>query len=150
MLINILGEKKILMINEAFKNNTISTKAVILNEEKLLVQRHAHGHADLPGGRIHKAEDLFDALRRELTEELHCSNFTFDERPLFSWYWHNEHNDTGILGIAFRVIPKNLADLRNLEGEELVWVSKEELPELDFVGGHRPFYRKYLSEYMER
>lgn len=136
------------MINEAFKNNTISTKAVILNDGKLLVQKHAHGHVDLPGGRIHKAEDLFDALHRELAEELNCREFTFDERPLFSWYWHNEHNATGVLGIAFRVMPKDLVNLKNLEGEELAWVSKEELPTLNFVAGHRSYYLHYLPKYI--
>lgn len=48
----------------------VGVKAVIETDQGILVLKHQKGHYGMPGGRIDDNEDLEEALRRELHEEL--------------------------------------------------------------------------------
>ena len=55
----------------AIKNFNIGVKAVITDEDKLLIVKHrTKGFWDVPGGRIDDDETIEETLRREIGEEL--------------------------------------------------------------------------------
>lgn len=55
----------------AIKNFNIGVKAVITDEDRLLIVKHrTKGFWDVPGGRIDDDETIEETLRREIGEEL--------------------------------------------------------------------------------
>ncbi len=53
------------------ENLPVSAKVVVVSKDgKILVLRKSSGIVDLPGGKVEKGEDLFEAMKRELKEEV--------------------------------------------------------------------------------
>ena len=62
------------------ENLPVSAKVVVVSKDgKVLVLRKSSGIVDLPGGKVEKGEDLFEAMERELKEEVgfKAKNFQF-------------------------------------------------------------------------
>ncbi len=66
----------------------VSAKVVLVSADgKVLVLRKNNGIPDLPGGKVEPNEDLFEALERELAEEVQIKANTFDF--VASWVKHH-------------------------------------------------------------
>ena len=51
------------------RNNRTAVRAIIYKDNKILMVNNNRGDYKLPGGGVHKNEDLLHALRREVSEE---------------------------------------------------------------------------------
>ena len=102
--------------------------AMILNagNEILLVRKKGSTYFQLPGGKIHKNETLFETLKREIFEEL---NLVISETNCKFLGKHqtqavNEKN-TIVIGNVFSTSNFNLENIRiKNEIEEMVWLNK--------------------------
>lgn len=75
--------KTISFIHEAAESSEIinrtAVRAIIIEEEKILMARSALGYYKLPGGGVEKGESLAEALVREVAEETGYTNCAIKE-----------------------------------------------------------------------
>lgn len=113
--------------------------AVIENDrgEVLIARRHEHLHQgglwEFPGGKVEAGEDRFNALRRELGEELGIE--TLDAHPLIRIPYH--YPDRQVLLDVWRVNTYR-GEPHGAEGQPIKWVPRDELYRYDFPAANRP------------
>ena len=105
--------------------------AVIEEGDRILVTRrqpgvHLAGLWEFPGGKIHPEETHDAALRREIREELDAD---VEVGALVLATTH-EYTEKSVALYFYRCALKGAA--RPLLGQEMRWVSRDELPELGF------------------
>jgi 8-oxo-dGTP diphosphatase len=123
----------------------VAVKAVIINGrgEVLLLRksidhvRHAgnSGRYNLPGGKLGPGEQIQDALKREVQEEVGLTIGDVSRRPLFVGEWHPIVDGTPmqIVGIFF-VCQKWEGRIQlDAEHDEHVWVGKDEVGKYDIL-----------------
>ncbi|WP_281500813.1 NUDIX domain-containing protein [Kordiimonas marina] len=105
---------------ETLENLPTSAKLVLMSaDSKALIMRKTSGVFDLPGGKVETGEDLFDALKREVKEEvgLKAKKFEF----VSSWVKHNPEIGDRLV-IVFSCQLKKLAkDIKITLSEEHTW-----------------------------
>lgn len=110
------------------QNYHIGIKGLIVNNKKALVLLDPRFNGfDLPGGKIDEGEDIDQALKRELYEELGLEDFTKGE--LVHVYERTDYKKKGInlMLICFMVKAK-ISDIRlSDEHSEFKWISKKDL-----------------------
>lgn len=93
------------------------------------------GQWEFPGGKVESGEHPWDALRRELREEL---NLPARRGTLFGIYSHIyafEEEQVHVVLVAYRLrVPRRALH----ETEDRRWVDVEDLPRWDVVAGSRP------------
>jgi mutator protein MutT len=116
---------------------------LIYKEGRLLVcQRRAGGAFPLkwefPGGKVEKGEADFDALRRELREELAI------EVRRASQILSHDHSYAGgpAVSLRFYHVYEFAGKTENLVFEQISWCKLGDLAELDFLDGDRPLIEK--------
>lgn len=113
------------------------------------------GRVDPPGwalvaGRMEDQESLVDTLRREVTEE---TGLVITGYRLFGVFAdpsrigrYADGNTFQVVTVAFEVDVEDFGRLRqSAESEELRFVPRDELGELDLIATHRPIVDCYLS-----
>lgn len=95
----------------------------------------------IPGGHVERDEDLNEACRRELKEELNlkCNNFTFLGKKLYEL---SEEKQV----IHYFVCESWEGKPRCLEADEILWISAEDLKKLDYKE-ERKIIRNYLKKH---
>lgn len=63
----------------------VSTKALIVRNEKVLLVMEADGKWELPGGGLEVGESFESGLRREVKEELGVNLVTMSKQPVYTW-----------------------------------------------------------------
>lgn len=107
-------------------------KALIKQDDKFLVIKQAVGENiiwDLPGGKIEFGETPFDALRREVKEELAAEIQII--KPLGVWWFFNPAREKQVICNTYICSLKNSAiDITQNPADENIleyrWVTKEE------------------------
>lgn len=94
------------------------------------------GQWAIPGGGIEEGETLEEALRREMKEETGLTLIAFSPTYFNSYkvtkkYEDGRVEDMYMVCFHFLCVPKDTNFLNNDEFEEMRWVSKEELKNLD-------------------
>lgn len=84
------------------------------------------GYWEFPGGKIETGETILQALRRELQEEI---NLTINDANELLVIEHDYPHAYVRLHIC--VVTSWVGDLMGLEGQELIWLSKYELENID-------------------
>lgn len=84
------------------------------------------GYWEFPGGKIETGETLLQALRRELQEEI---NITINDANELLVIEHDYPHAYVRLHIC--VVTAWVGDLKGLEGQKLIWLSKYELENID-------------------
>lgn len=73
---------------KALKKLPVSAKVVLVSKDgKVLLLRKSSGITDLPGGKVENGEDIYEALARELVEEVQIEVQKF--KFVSSWVKHN-------------------------------------------------------------
>src|SRR5512146_2163024 len=109
--------------------------ALILREpdEVLICQRTKHQPMPLkwefPGGKIEYGEAPWDALRRELDEELGITAKIGDEVARIKHYYKNG----GAVELRFFVVQEFKGEIENRIFREIRWAKRSELPAFDFL-----------------
>lgn len=112
--------------------------AIILNsdEEVLIARRHAHQHQgdlwEFPGGKREANETRFQALQREIQEEV---GLQIDHAEPFMQIAH----DYADLQVELDVwlITEFIGEAMSKEGQPLVWCKLAELSGLDFPAANK-------------
>lgn len=101
---------------------------LVFNEQKqiLIAKRHAHQHQggkwEFPGGKIEPNESLFDALRRELQEEVGiCIS---KAQPFMTALYH--YHDKSVVLHTF-IVEKFEGQAQGLEQQPIEWVYPQEI-----------------------
>lgn len=109
--------------------------ALILREpdEVLICQRTKHQPMPLkwefPGGKIEYGEAPWDALRRELDEELGITAKIGDEVARIKHYYKNG----GAVELRFFVVQEFKGEIENRIFRDVRWAKRTELPAFDFL-----------------
>ena len=90
---------------------------------------------EFPGGKVEPDEAPADALRRELAEELAIEAEIGEEVTRYEYAYPGR---APILLVFYRV-KSFTGEPRNLAFEQIRWVQRERLPELDFLEGDVEF-----------
>lgn len=97
---------------------------------------HQGGLWEFPGGKVESGETVFDALKRELSEELAIQ--TLSTEPLIK-IRHDYGDKTVLLDVhkvtAFTGEPKGN------EGQPILWVAPENLSQYEFPAANRPIIK---------
>lgn len=113
---------------------------IIHDEQKqqvLIARRPKHLHQgglwEFPGGKVESGEDVYSALCRELKEELAIDVV---DASLCSTICH-EYPDKSVL-LEFWHVDSFEGEAKGCEGQELSWVSIDELSSVEFPAANRP------------
>ncbi len=103
----------------------------------LLTQRAKHVHQgglwEFPGGKLDAGESVFQALQRELQEEVGID--VLDAQPLIKI--NHQYPDLSVLLDVWQV--KRFSGLASaLEGQAMQWVTPQQLSEFDFPAANLP------------
>ena len=107
--------------------------AVIVNADQqvLLALRQAHQHQgdlwEFPGGKVEKNEPVYDALVREIDEEI---GITITSAQAFLKL-HHDYNDKSVL-LDIWMVDDFSGKPKGREGQQLRWCAIEDLTEDDF------------------
>jgi 8-oxo-dGTP diphosphatase len=82
---------------------TVSIKAVIKREGKILMVKNTHGVYDLPGGRMRCGESIRDALFREVQEEIGKDISSVAAAPTLAFSWEYKEGKSHGIVIAYEV-----------------------------------------------
>ncbi len=119
--------------------------AVIEVDGRFLVTRrqagvHLEGYWEFPGGKVHDGETRAEALARELREELDV-HATVSRLMLSTTHAYPEKTvvvhfyECGVAGTP-----------RPMQGQEMRWVSRAELPSLEFPAADRALIQRLIEQ----
>ena len=125
----------------------VVTGLLIKDGKILMCQRHAQKehypfHWEFPGGKVEEGETLFQALQRELREELEIYVNEAEE-------WFEDimsYSNGATYHVTFFLINNFLGEPRNTEFEQIGWFSVIELNSLQHLSGNANILRKIQEE----
>ena len=106
----------------------VGIKAIIVNDNKVLIMKNTKGFWEVPGGRIDKTESIEQTLKRELFEELpNIKNIVIHE-VLGAFRLNKDIKENVSLVLVFYRVTAEFDGDPELshEHQELMWASKEE------------------------
>ena len=115
-----------------------AVKALIENKSKfLIIEQEFNGkkYMDLPGGKIEFGESPYDALQREVKEEVYLDIEII--KPIGMWWFFRDSNTGQVICTTFICKAKNNEKIdltKNPANEKIVnyyWFTKDELLKLE-------------------
>ena len=121
----------------------ISAKVVLVSKDgKVLVLRKNNGIPDLPGGKLEPGEDIFEALERELEEEVQLSAKKFEF--VASWVKHHDLLGDRLVLVFVAQMKKKAKKLDIKLSEEHVWGQFLDKEGVEGIGDLQPGYANAL------
>jgi 8-oxo-dGTP diphosphatase len=120
--------------------------ALMLRGEEILCCQRTQYQAlplkwEFPGGKIEAGEDAPQALRRELEEEL---GIQAQIGPKIAQLQHHYQNGNSV-ELHFFVVERYEGEMQNRIFREIRWVSRPELPAMDFLDADRTLVRQIAA-----
>lgn len=108
-------------------------KALITSDAAVLLTKEYHADGTpfwtLPGGGVHPSESLAEGLRRELREELGCTDVVVGDRTDRIWYVHQSRSEVISLYTVFECYTLCQPTPDSTEGvAALQWARADALP----------------------
>jgi len=108
--------------------------ALIIRDSKILICQRTEDQAmplkwEFPGGKVERDEDLKDALRRELEEELGIDAVIGRKVAAIQ---HTYANGTS-LALYFYRVDQFKREIQNRIFRDVRWIDRQELPTYDFL-----------------
>lgn len=119
---------------------------IVLNKQQqvLVAERAAHKHQggmwEFPGGKVEPGESVFDALKRELEEEINIHVTQATEWMKFPY----EYSDKKLLLDAW-IITEFEGEAHGKEGQAIRWVAPTEISSLKIPDGNILIVEKLLE-----
>lgn len=134
-------------MNPTRRGREIAVVAALIEDgEKVLVAKRRRGSGggrwEFPGGKIETGESAPSALRREIAEELGVIISVEDSVPFADTSWST--GDTRFRLMAFRARIRHGVPAA-IDHEEVRWVKRNSLPELDLLPADQLIARQLLS-----
>lgn len=126
----------------------LTTKALILRENKVLLVCEPNGKWELPGGKPDFAEHMEDTIRRELKEELGIPEVSIQGvAGQFDFISHcpEINTDYQFVAIVFRVDIGEADIALSHEHEKYAWLELEEINSLNIKPEYKAFLASILS-----
>lgn len=123
------------------KSTKVGVKVVFCCNDNVLYYKTSKGIQDLPGGHIEFKETLFDALKRELKEEIGYK-LTSQPKLLYSWTYLSRDKSRHEVYVGYLINLKKRLKFSSKEfGNKIkfIWLSKKDikkqhfLPEMEIV-----------------
>ena len=116
----------------------VAVGVILDGDERILLSRraddaHQGGLWEFPGGKVEAGEALFEALRRELFEELDIS--VNSSEPLLQV--GHDYGDKAVL-LDVHLVRDFSGEASGREGQPLAWVDAAELAQYEFPAANRP------------
>lgn len=122
--------------------------AVLERDGKILIgqrKREAKNHPlrwEFPGGKVEAGETPEEGLARELREELGIEALIGMELDSYEFVYPGNARTTHLL---FYRVTEFQGTPRNLDFEQIVWISRADLRGYDFLEGDRQFVERLAS-----
>lgn len=122
----------------------IPVKAIIESGNKILLVLGADNIWELPGGRINEGEEINQALKRELKEEL---DLDIEIKNLLSVFKFTSISGKNHLVVIYECLAKNIEDLKIIDNEikDLKWTGKDEFENLP-MRQYKDILRRYFKD----
>lgn len=124
----------------------IVTAALLRKDSKILItkrpaDKQQGGFWEFPGGKLHSGETPQQALQRELLEEL---DLPVEVGAIFEVVYHRY--DWGpVLILVYECFPLSTV-IRNLEVDEHIWITVEQLSNYELLPADLPVVNKLLRQ----
>ncbi|HWR62310.1 MAG TPA: 8-oxo-dGTP diphosphatase MutT [Clostridia bacterium] len=124
----------------------IVTAAAMVRDGKVLIaQREAGSHMEFrwefPGGKLEPGETPEECIVREIKEELDMDIEVLDIYKVVQFAY--EEKDILLLCYLCRIVK---GEGKTIECNDFRWVSKEELPQYEFVPADLPIVQKLIKD----
>jgi 8-oxo-dGTP diphosphatase len=134
------------MESASIKQIRVVAGLIIRGDLVLACQRHQDGAFPLkwefPGGKVENDESDFNALRRELKEEL---DVTVNDAVEVFQHEH-AYPDGPNVSLHFYKVMRYDGAMINRVFQGIKWVKWSALGELDFLAGDRPLINKWIND----
>jgi len=124
----------------------VSVKAVFLWRNKVLLYKTQNGTIDIPGGGIKFGETFFEALKRELDEEI---GFKLREEPqiIHVWSYVSRSRIAHGVYIVYLIKIKKQKDFtsREFPGIQFFWVDEKKIRQMKLLPEMEKLLLKALS-----
>ena len=127
--------------------NLLVVGGLIVKKNKILIcQRSSNNEHTLkwefPGGKVKKQEQPYQALIREINEELKI----IIKKPIYLCDYMFEYQDLGKkVKLIFFLINEYLGEISNTVHNQLKWIEIEQLSNYDFLEGDHEIIQKILN-----
>lgn len=124
---------------------TVAIGIICNSNQQILVEQRQHyisygGFWAFPGGKVELGESIFNALVRELREEIGIT--VINAEPFYSLEYH--YPDKSVDLQAWRIIDFT-GEAKSCEGQLIRWVNINELAELDFLPPNKKIVQAVLD-----
>lgn len=129
---------------KSLKKLPISVKAVLVSKDgRVLLMRKSSGLVDLPGGKVEPGEDVYEALQREIEEEVRFSVRKFDF--VSSWVRHHPILGDRLMLVFETQLKRKAKSLDVKLSDEHVWGQFLDAEGVDEIGDLQPGYANALQ-----